>query len=528
MLFGIDSSGAGGNHSLTIPSAISEEDGRSFSPSLLSPNIPPNPPTSPVDEPTTAKSRKLGAQASVALKKLNVNAVPFVPGLGAMIGNDVTPQASLASKNGEKVVKKLDFEAKGEGSKESSEESSIPWGAVNYQIPPPPRPCGNIQTSGQVTSECRTASAGGPRESEQSQCQSQDDHVPCAGMGVVTSSNIGDDSMTAEKVNHLPSSIAPLEMPPAALLDTGDISPLDSSSQTQEVWPNIPSSPPPPLPLPPSHYQKADLPRLDSLSYVPSAPPPSVSLSEGTSHFMDDSPAAIALASVQSSSNKHCPVTPNSPICQPEDGNETVPGLGSFPSGNGVGPGLGDSQPGNGIVPGLGSIAPGNGISSSVGSISPVLHSMEQLPTSVALSPLTTPTLLATPTTVISLAPIPISSSDTPSSSSVTSPSVPSLTTPTTGGAWGSNRVRSWASIFKEPTIAAGQRQLTPTVTSSKLHTRSMATPPCGEGGAAQERTASDAESAKVVGQVGGGGDLVGDPICDIQLRSLGGKFASV
>ena len=67
----------GNNLTVQVPTVVSSQG--AHMPGVLSPNIPPNPPTSPVDA-TYDLSNRGGLP-----KKLNVNAVPFVPGGGVSI-----------------------------------------------------------------------------------------------------------------------------------------------------------------------------------------------------------------------------------------------------------------------------------------------------------------------------------------------------------------------------------------------------------------------------------------------------------
>lgn len=60
---------------LDVSSCIEQRDKRSYSPRALSPSIPPNPPSSPVDEVGGGDQRRPPGS-----RKLNVNATPFVPG----------------------------------------------------------------------------------------------------------------------------------------------------------------------------------------------------------------------------------------------------------------------------------------------------------------------------------------------------------------------------------------------------------------------------------------------------------------
>ena len=61
-----------------------DQDRRSYSPEILSPNIPPNPPTSPVEGLNEGDKNRGDLQLHTS-KKLNVNAIPFVPGVATAI-----------------------------------------------------------------------------------------------------------------------------------------------------------------------------------------------------------------------------------------------------------------------------------------------------------------------------------------------------------------------------------------------------------------------------------------------------------
>ena len=75
----------GSNLVLQVPTAATH------TPGVLSPNIPPNPPTSPVDGNYDMLSNR-GGLAS----KLNVNAVPFIPGAGTLIGTGAINNLDVA------------------------------------------------------------------------------------------------------------------------------------------------------------------------------------------------------------------------------------------------------------------------------------------------------------------------------------------------------------------------------------------------------------------------------------------------
>ncbi len=121
---------------LDIPSLI-HRDKRSFSPEVLSPNIPPNPPTSPVEDEISQDPQDKGKALNLpASRKLNANAIPFVPGLSNFsIEKNHLATSQPAAKNSHddaknsttdalknSTVRQLDFDANSDAGMESGQE----------------------------------------------------------------------------------------------------------------------------------------------------------------------------------------------------------------------------------------------------------------------------------------------------------------------------------------------------------------------------------------------------------------------
>ena len=181
---------------LTIPS-LAEREARSFSPDVLSPNIPPNPPTSPVEGPRAT----IQDPQRLPPRKLNVNAIPFIPkgpqsaDNGARVAGSKRDESSLVSakyssitkdSNGTKdsnnaakdsndaakdsnvdaprsttVARQLDFSSSKDTTGTSSERSEFREDSECSEGDKTPWPnLMAIQTSGQVTSASRTSGEG--------------------------------------------------------------------------------------------------------------------------------------------------------------------------------------------------------------------------------------------------------------------------------------------------------------------------------------------------------------------------------
>lgn len=129
------------SHFLDIPSLMDQERRRTYSPGILSPNIPPNPPTSPVEE--IAGGALDGRKMS---RKLNVNAIPFVPGAPniavdmeknhSVTSSLITKNSSL-SKNSSTAVRQLEFDVKDARTDCSVEAGEEPaWEVVETGMEP--------------------------------------------------------------------------------------------------------------------------------------------------------------------------------------------------------------------------------------------------------------------------------------------------------------------------------------------------------------------------------------------------------
>jgi len=472
------------SQSLTIPtSSVSEDmDKRSYSPSLLSPSIPPNPPSSPIDEQgSTHHSRRPQAQGGTsALSKLNVNAVPFVPAK-LTSASEAESQKSDASS-----ARKLEFDQKEEPPRKvSGGDVGIPWDQMSCHIPPRPRPCGSIQTSGQVTSESNTTSTGDHRDSGQSQCRSQDEPASEGSLLRLGASVSPSMNYSSAGDNLVISTSSPLEQPDGSFQGTSDgipslvASPPPISESHGDVWPEIPSSPPPPIPLPPSHYQKVHMASDSTTTQSPTliSPVPASGTNQ-TSNF--SSPVG----------DSHHPSVPSSSSQQPSC---------SAPS---------PTQYVGAVNYGASSV--------SAGSQSPPIVSPFD---ASSLTSSTAPPVIAP----LSSSPSAISSSATVSSATPTL-ALATLPVAPKSGAWGSNRVKSWASVFKEtPGSGTTPTNCQPAVAPGKPTTVAMVT--STEGSTGQERSTNEMSAAKMA-EIGvavrwGG---TGGPDSNLQLKKLGGR----
>ena len=165
LLAGADSRLAGSTF-LEIPSILDQKR-RSYSPEIHSPHLPPNPPTSPVEY---LSGNGLGDKKDFQLsatRPLNVNAIPFVPGAPSSAPSpgknhpSTSSSASPASKT-TTAVRKLDFDLSGGGvvagrdmevalmisELKQMEEEDCRGSTQSLPV--------LIQTSGQPTSESKT------------------------------------------------------------------------------------------------------------------------------------------------------------------------------------------------------------------------------------------------------------------------------------------------------------------------------------------------------------------------------------
>ena len=481
---GVAGPGADSGSSLTIPqSSVGEDmDKRSYSPSLLSPSIPPNPPSSPIDEQGPSHRRRLPAQGGVtALSKLNVNAVPFVPAKLATDVSAVEPQ-----KNDFSSVRKLDFDQMEDGAtkKVSGDDSGIVWEQMTCHIPPRPQPCGSIQTSGQVTSESNTTSVGDRRDSGQTQCRSQEEPAADGTLLRLGASVSSSANYSSAGENLVVSTISPVEQTNGSFQANSEHLPslVASSPPISEshgdIWPEIPSSPPPPIPLPPSHYQKV--------------------------HMADDSTPS-------------CTQTSNSPV--PVSSTDQLSNFSTS---------IGDNYSSSSQQPSVGAPGPTQNVGVASMGASPIPCESQSPP--IVDPPLDAPPLTTPSTATPTLASLPQSPSAIPSPtivSSVSSSATPTLALATSpvvpkSGAWGSNRVKSWASVFKDtPNSCATPTNRQPTMTQGKPTTVAMAT---NEGSTCQERSGDEASAPKMTG-IGVAPQLVGIGGADynVQLKKLGG-----
>ncbi len=411
-----------------------------------------------------------------------------MPGLGTGIGESVIA-VSAAPASSKSSFGKLDFESEAEPTEVGAGggEADITWDSIDRPDLTRLQPCGSIQTSGQATCESCTTTLTDTRESGQSQCRSQDEQT-CELVGMASSTSPGVDLNTATG-NAVVTSPVPLTLhtPTTSLQNSERIDPLlvptSPTGQSQEdSWPHIPSSPPPPLPLPPSHYRKLqqgeEVPATAILSTHPT------SLDGGSSSSMSVSDA-LSPIHTQSSCNQHSSETPHS-----------VPDL------SGVGNGSANFN--------SGSIPNDSRNSPSIPSPAP-----EQSAVSMAIVSVVPPTV-PSPVTAQSLSTVTVTTS-TPSAS-MGEGVASTMTTAGGGGAWGSNRVKSWASVFKEPSTSGSRPAPSP---------RSIATPTSEEGAVSQERSPADstctAGGVTVVG-CGNGANVSKGPSCSVQLVYLSGK----
>ena len=109
---------------LVVQTATSADQG-GYSPGALSPNIPPNPPSSPVEGNNEALNRGL-------LSKLNVNAMPFVPGTLSAVGP--VPESSVdVTKND--AVRQLNFPTSDGGSECTVSSDTHTSTEYRHQLP---------------------------------------------------------------------------------------------------------------------------------------------------------------------------------------------------------------------------------------------------------------------------------------------------------------------------------------------------------------------------------------------------------
>ena len=508
--------------------------------------------------------RHRNSPVNTALKKLNVNAVPFVPGVGPGAADPGKDHCNdLIFKNGNDLMRMAEFGSKDEDAGLSREDADVPWKCekcpVASQLPPPSPE--HIQTSGQVTSGSMTASV--TRNLDASQCHTQDTNQDTTPQYIKNTAwdttvdtamhktQVNSSAQTQNKFSHqtehtslnecngnpfLVDTSPPLNQDtlsaqingmsisePVELFEfTQECGSLTDSKLHEQVWHELSSSPPPPLPLPPSFSSKpsdegGQVDVLDS----PPPPLPLPPLSCGSSVLATSDITPSSPSSVLSLSSQSLSTAISSPPEGQVDPRPSGGQVGARPSGGQVDPRPSGGQVGARPSGGQVDARPSGG---QVGA-RPSGGQVDARPSGKPVDAQESGRQAAV-----------CSNSNGTVGSATNSQTMPTVgMAPNVGGAWGTKRIKSWASIFKQPSRLPTESNIAPqsNLTNPGVTAAKVCAPPCSRptnqllGEPLQAKSNGTLElkddakgSSNNLGNLGNG-----LAHCNPQLKSLGGKW---